>query len=178
MSDKQSFQDGYQQALADFGIKQLLSKLSTHTDADFDAGLMHLEEQELESLAAILIGQITQTLNGKLIASYLNAVRHGNLDLFNCPINLKFPQTVDLPSNFPDSALPPRFLYGDKLRIVPLGSDTESGVVIGRFYNYAAHRCRWMWCYILWLDQASFSASWLVAITAWEEDLEAEAEEV
>jgi hypothetical protein len=178
MSDKQSFQDGYQQALDDFGIRELLSKLSTYSDADFDAGLMHLEEQELESLAAILIGQLTQTLNGKLIASYLNAIRHGNLDLFNCPINLEFPQTVDLPSSFPDSALPPRFLYGDKLRIVPLGSDTESGVVIGRFYNYAAHRCRWMWCYILWLSQASFSAEWLVAITAWEEDLEAEVEEL
>jgi len=160
------------------GIRELLSKLSTYSDADFDAGFMHLEEQELESLAAILIGQLTQTLNGKLIASYLNAIRHGNLDLFNCPINLEFPQTVDLPSSFPDSALPPRFLYGDKLRIVPLGSDTESGVVIGRFYNYAAHRCRWMWCYILWLSQASFSASWLVAITAWEEDLEAEVEEL
>jgi hypothetical protein len=69
-------------------------------------------------------------------------------------------------------------LYGDKLRIVPLGSDTESGVVIGRFYNYAAHRGRWMWCYILWLSQASFSAEWLVAITAIEEDLEAEVEEL
>ena len=171
MTDKQFFQDSYKQALDDFGIRELLSKLSTYSDADFDAGLMHLEEQELESLAAILIGQLTQTLNGKLIASYLNAIRHGNLDLFNCPINLEFPQTVDLPSSFPDSALPPRFLYGDKLRIVPLGSDTESGVVIGRFYNYAAHRCRWMWCYILWLSPGSFSASWLVATTAWEEDL-------
>jgi hypothetical protein len=178
MTDKQFFQDSYQQALDDFGIRQLLSKLNTYSDADFDAGFIHLEEQELESLAAILIGQLTQTLNGKLIASYVNAIRHGNLDLFNCPINLEFPQTVDLPSSFPDSALPPRFLYGDKLRIVPLGSDTESGVVIGRFYNYAVHRCRWMWCYILWLDPTSFSASWLVAITAWEEDLGAEIEEV
>jgi hypothetical protein len=178
MTDKQFFQDSYQQALDDFGIRQLLSKLNTYSDADFDAGFIHLEEQELESLAAILIGQLTQTLNGKLIASYLNAIRHGNLDLFNCPINLEFAQAVDLPSSFPDSALTPRFLYGDKLRIVPLGSDTESGVVIGRFYNYAVHRCRWMWCYILWLDSTSFSASWLVAITAWEEDLEAEIEEV
>jgi len=178
MSEQQIFQNGYQQALDDFGIKQLLSKLNTYPDAEIEAGLMHLEEQEMESLAAILIGQLTQTLNGKLIASYLNAIRHGNLDLLNCPINVEFPQAVYLPSSFPDSALPPRFLYGDKLRIVPLDSDTESGVVIGRFYNYAAHRCRWMWCYILWLSPGSFSASWLVATIAWEEDLEAEIEEV
>jgi hypothetical protein len=64
-------------------------------------------------------------------------------------------------------------LYGDRVRLVPVSSDRESGVVIGRFYNYAAHRCRWMWRYILWLSQASFSAAWVVATTAWEEDLRA-----
>lgn len=178
MSEQQIFQDGYQQALDDFRIKQLLSQLKTYSDAEIEAGLMHLEEQFLENLAAILIEQLIQTLNGKLIASYLNAIRQGNKDVFNCPINLEFSQSVDLPSSFPNSAVPPRFSYGDKLRIVPLGSEKESGIVIGRFYNYAAHRCRWMWCYILWLLPGSFSASWLLATTAWEEDLEAEVEDV
>src|SRR4028118_1982741 len=122
MTNTQSSLDSYQQALDDFGITQLLSRLSNYSDADFDATSMNLEQQEVESLAAILIGQLTQTLNGKLIASYFNAIRQGNLNVFNCPINLEFPQAVDLPSSFPDSALTPRFLYGDKLRIVLLGS--------------------------------------------------------
>jgi hypothetical protein len=178
MTHQKFFQDGYQQALDDFDITQLLSQLSKYCDADFDAGLMALEEQELENLAAILIGQLIQALNGKLIASYLNAIRHGNLEVFNCPIDLEFPKAVDLPSEFPNTALPPRFLYGDKLHLISVDSDTELGVVIGRFYNYAAHRCRWMWRYILWLDKNSFSASWIVATAAWEEDLQPYVEEV
>jgi hypothetical protein len=170
--------NGYQQALSDFGIAELLEKLSHFKDADFDAQWLHPEPEELDSLAAILIQQLTNSLNGKLISGYLNAHRHGNSDVFSSPISLEFPQSVSLPSDFPDSALPPHFLYGDKVCLVPVCGGIESGVVIGRFYNYAAHRCRWMWRYILWLDKASFSASWIVATTAWEEDLEPEVEEV
>jgi hypothetical protein len=174
MSDQQFFQDGYQQALDDFGIRQLLSKLSTYSDADFEAGLMHLEEQEMESLAAILIGQLTKTLNGKLIASCLNAIRHANLDPSQYFIQLEFPPTVDLRPSFPDRAPVPRFLYGDKLRLVHLGSQIESGMVIGHFYKQFAHCSHWMWCYILLLDQASCSATGRVAITASDKDVEAD----
>ena len=172
MTNTQSSSDSYQQALDDFGITQLLSRLSNYSDADFDAKSMNLEQQQLESLAAILIGQLAQTLNGKLIASYFNAIRQGNFNVFHCPINLEFAQSVNLPDDFPNKALPPQFLYGDKLRLVSPSSEKESGVVIGRFYNYASHRCCWMWHYILWLDPYSCSATWLVATTAWEEDLQ------
>ena len=173
-----AYQDGYQQALEDFGITELLEMLSNFQDADFDAHSLHLEPEELDSLAAILIGQLTASLNGKLVSGYLNAHRHGNSDVFSSPISVEFPQSASLPSDFPNSALPPHFLYGDRVRLVPVCGGSEWGVVIGRFYNYAAHRCRWMWRYILWLDQASFSASWIVATTAWEEELEPEVEEV
>jgi hypothetical protein len=170
--------NGYQQALEDFGITELLEKLSRFQDSDFETQWLHPEPEELESVAALLIQQLTNSLNSKLISGYLNAHRHGNSDVFSSPISLEFPQLVSLPADFPDSALPPHFLYGDRVRLVPVCGDREWGVVIGRFYNYAAHRCRWMWRYILWLDQTSFSASWIVATTAWEEDLEPEVEEV
>ena len=166
------FLNGYQQALSDFGITELLSHLSDYEDANFNAAWMNLEEQELESLAAIFIQQLTANLKGKLIASYLNAIRHDNADVFNDPINLEFPQSVSLPLDFPNGVQTPRFLYGDQVHIVPEGGNTEWGVVIGRFYNYAPHRCCWMWRYILWLDKASLSTAWVVASTVWEEDLE------
>lgn len=52
---------------------------------------MHLEEQELESLAAILIQRLTNTLNGKLIASYLNAIRQGDSHVIADPTHLEIP---------------------------------------------------------------------------------------
>lgn len=171
-----AYQDGYQQALDDFCITELLETLSHFKDADFDAHPLRLEPEELDSLAAILIGQLTASLNGKLVSSYLNAHRHGNADVFLSPITLEFPQSASLPSDFPNSAPKPRFEFGVMVVIVsPSGS--EWGIVIGRFYSYAPHRCCWMWRYILWLEEASSSAAWVVAATAWEEDLEAYGEE-
>lgn len=149
-----------------------MEKLSNFSDNDFKAQWLYKEPGELDSLAAILIQQLINNLNGKLIGGYLNAMRHGHSDVFKAPISLEFPQSVRLPSKFPDNTLSPHFLYGDKVRLVPVSSSSEWGVVIGRFYSYAAHRCRWMWRYIIWLDQASFSAPWVVATTAFEEDLE------
>jgi hypothetical protein len=166
----------YQQALEDFGITELLKVLSYFQDADFDAKELHLEPEELDSLAAILINQLTGSLSGKLISGYLNAHRHGNADVFSHPITLEFPQSASLPSDFPNSAQTPRFDFGVMVAIVTAGG-SEWGIVIGRFYNYAAHRCRWMWRYILWLDQSSLSAAWVVAATAWEEDLARNGEE-
>ena len=61
-------QKGYQQALEDFAIAHLLKSLQTYSDADFDAALMNLTQSELESLAAILIRDLTANLNGKAIA--------------------------------------------------------------------------------------------------------------
>ncbi len=167
----------YHQALSDFGITELLVKLSHFQDADFDAHSLHLESEELDSIAALLIEQLTDSLNGKLISGYLNTIRHGNVDVFSHPITLEFPQSASLPSDFPNSAQTPRFDFGIMVTIVTAGG-SEWGVVIGRFYNYAAHRCCWMWRYILWLEQTSLSASWVVAATAWEEDLKAYGEEL
>lgn len=78
VSEKSDRPQVYQQALDDFGITKLMSHLSNYTDADFKAELMNLEKQELEKLAAILIQWLTKNLKGKQIASYLNAIRHGD----------------------------------------------------------------------------------------------------
>jgi hypothetical protein len=77
----------------------------------------------------------------------------------------------ELPSTFP-SVEAPRFDYGDRLRWVPHGNATDWGLVIGRFYSYAPHSCRWRWCYLIWLGSDSPSAAWVRADIAWEDDLE------
>lgn len=164
--------DAWQQALAKFGISGLTEKLSSFSDPDFDAHWMNLEQQELESLAIILIRQLSNNLNGKLIASCLNSSRHGECDVQTQFINVEIaPQSVDLPINFPDVQVPD-FLYGDQLQWISDLGDTDWGVVIGRFYSFAPHRCCWMWGYLIWLNKNSPSATRKDSDTAWEDDLE------
>ena len=80
-------------------------------------------------------------------------------------------RSIDLPRNFPNVDKP-RFCEGEKIRWIPQGEKTDCGVVLGRFYNYAPHRHRWMWCYLIWLDKNSPSPAWIITDTAWEDDLE------
>ncbi|MEH2253325.1 hypothetical protein [Nostoc sp.] len=155
----------YLQALDDFGIAELLAKLSDYC-----------QQQEQETLAVVLIAQLTQSIDAELIANYLSAlalsdakgIAQNHQDLFPEFINQKL--SVDLPDDFPDTAKTPRFLYGDRLRW--LGSNTDWGIVIGRFYNFAPHLCCWSWCYLIWLSKDSLSAAWTSADIAWEKDLE------
>jgi hypothetical protein len=166
------YQNGYHQGLEDFAITNLLTRLKTLCDADFDASWMNLTPPELESLAAILIQELTTNLEGKAIAGYLNALRHGSSDTPPRLGHKSFPSpSIDLPTNFPN-VQSPRFLYGDKLRWIPDGDKTDWGVAIGRFYGFAPHLCAWTWCYLIKLDPLSPSAAWTAADTAWENDLE------
>ena len=172
------YQKGYQQALDDFGIPQLLEKLSDFSDSDFDSQRLRVQERELNSLAAMLVQQLTVALKGSLIAGYLNALRHGDGDvLSSLPlVDLQLFQAVELPKEMS----PPLFWCGDRLRWKPLSgsAETDFGVAIGRFYLPAPHRGKaWTWKYLILLDRASPSWAWTVADTAWEDDLEPLAEE-
>lgn len=165
----------YQEALDDFGITELLLHLSSYTDADFNASKMNLEPQELASLAKVLIERLSQNLTGKLIASYLNAIRHGESEVLSDPIPQEIPLASNgQPVNF-SSLATPCYQEGDRLKwrkIEPEDQETDWGIVIGRFYAYAHHHDRWTVCYLIRLDQDSPSAAWTVTDTAWEEDLE------
>ena len=171
-------QCAYQQALDDFGITKLLIQLKSFSDANFDAAWANLSEDEVESLAAVLIQGLIANLRGKLIVNYLTLMREGNRSNLSGSINLEFPPPpASLPAKFPDQANTPRFLYGDKLRWIPTSGETDWGTVIGRFYSFATHHCSWEWCYLIWLDKDSPSSVWAVADTAWENDLELHEEE-
>ncbi|WP_242058483.1 hypothetical protein [Microcoleus sp. FACHB-SPT15] len=162
-----------QQVLETFCINQLLSHLSSYVDEDFDAALMNLNEHELDCLAATLIQRLMSSLKGKQIASYLNAIRHGDSDVLCDPSHLELPlPTIELPVNFPNGVTP-SYKEGDRVRWQALGENTDWGIVIGRYYTYAQHRCDWGICYLIRLDKDSPSAAWTVTDTAWEEDIEA-----
>jgi len=172
VSEKIAHLHTYQQALDDFGVTELMSHIRNYADENFNAALMNLEEQELESLAAILIQRLISNLKGKLIASYLNAIRHGDSHVIFDPTNLEIPPPLlDLPDQFPNGVTP-RYQEGDRVRWQTLSNTTDWGIVIGRFYAYARHRCQWAVCYLVRLDRHSPSADWIAADTAWEEDLE------
>ena len=164
--------DFYQQALCDFGIANLIEQISNFSDADFDAEWMHLEEQEVEALAVILIQQLTASLNGKLIAGYLNVLRNADAIVDLPATELKPLQNpIALPASFPQQASAPLFLYGDLVRWLPLDAtdETVAGTVIGCFFAYAKHRGQWAWKYLIWLKDAPDPG---IVDTAWEEDIE------
>lgn len=169
----------YQQALDDFGITQLLSRISNYSDADFDATWMQLTQQELESIAALLIQQLTANLQGNLIANYLNILRNVAGEIISdlpTPELKALSTPTALPPGFPQQTTAPLFWCGDPVRWIPQPDETETntGIVIGRFYAYALHRAQWAWKYLIWLTDSSLL---VVADTAWEQDIEPLTEE-
>ena len=165
-------QAGYQQALHDFAVNQLLHRLNTYSDASFDASRAALKTQESEALAALLIQTLSATLKGNLLAAYLETMRSKTLATVPLLSNLPMPPPATaLPLAFP-AVERSRFLYGDRLRWLTNSQTTDWGVVIGSFYSFAPHRCNWHWCHLIWLDPDSPSAMWVTADMAWEDDLE------
>ena len=166
------YQAGYEQALIDFAITDLLHCLNTYSDTSFNAAWVALTTDEAETLAAVLIQTLCNKLNGNILVTYLNAIRQPPLETFTPLTRLHLPPPAsELPATFPDVEIP-RFLYGDRLCWTTQNDTTDWGIVIGRFYSFAPHRCHWHWCYLIWLDPDSPSTAWVRADTAWEEDLE------
>ena len=156
-----------QQFEDDFGIKKLLSHLRSHINAD----LINVEEQELKTLAKMMIEALAESLDSEQITSYLNTLHYGDSQPYQDDLNLEIPApTTKAIDNFPVS-IKPRYQGGDRVRWQSPDNDYDWGVVIGSFYAYARHNCQWGIYYLVWLDIQSPSADWVVADTAWEEDL-------
>lgn len=84
------------------------------------------------------------------------------------------PPSVGLPPSFPDGTETPYFVCGDHVKWKPLSDrdNTDTGVIIGRFYAFAHHHHQWSWKYLVFLDTDSYSRCFCTADTAWEQDLE------
>lgn len=173
----------YLQALQDFGVLELRDAISTALGAERLTSLSKpiensqtnpLSSGELDSLTALLIRQLTSNLNCQQLCNLLQAFQLDS-SVSGLP-SLSFHPSVpgiSLPANFPDNAETPKFLYGDRLQWKPLfdTNETDRGVVIGRFYAFAPHRCQWGWKYLILLAPESPSAQFCVADTCWEEHL-------
>ncbi len=150
-----------------FGVKKLLSYLRSYVDADS----MSIGEQELKNLAKMMIEDLANNLDSKQVTSYLNALRYGDSESYQDALNLEIPTpTTKALDNFPANAKP-RYREGDSVKWQSPNNISDWGVIIGHFYAYAKHNCQWGICYLIWLDVNSPSADWVVADTAWEEDL-------
>lgn len=168
---EQAERKGYQQALIDFGIVDLIDKIGDYSDAIS----MEMEPEECESVAALFVQQLSENLTPTHVIDSLNSLRHSGDDIVGNPIHLEIiPSSSNLTPNFTE-AIPPRYSEGSCVRWKTLSANREWGVVIGRFYAFAPHQCGWGWRYIVRLDSDSPSAAWVCADTAWEDDLEEEA---
>jgi hypothetical protein len=78
VSDGNEYARGYQQALDDFGITQLLSGIRSYSDEDFEADRACMTQPEIESFAVFLILRVGANLKGSAIARYLNTLRKAN----------------------------------------------------------------------------------------------------
>lgn len=158
----------YQQALDDFAIIPLLQKLILIAPGD-------LEVEERESLAALLIEQLTASLDSSLISQCINSILLQDGDVISDRIAIELSRLSAshiLHEDFPDDLPTAAFEIGDKVQWKLITDARDRGIVIGRFYSYGQHRYGWGWKYVIWLTQDSPSSAWIVADTAWEEDLQ------
>jgi hypothetical protein len=174
----------YLQALQDFGVLGLrdavgaalgTERLTSLSQSIQNSPTNPLSQGELNSLTALLIHQLSNNLNCQQLSNLLQAFQFDSA-VSGLP-SLSFHPSIpgiSLPANFPDSAETPKFLYGDRLRWKPLSDtdETDRGIVIGRFYAFAPHRCQWAWKYLIFLAPSCPSAQFCVADTCWEEHLE------
>jgi hypothetical protein len=157
---------GYQQALTDFCVVDLIAKIGVCSDTN----RMELEPQEREALAALFVKRLTDNLTEKTVNDYFNVLRYGLEDVLPNPISIEVSPPCNLTPNFAD-ALTPRFLEGTRVRWVSVDENREWGVILGRFYAFAPHHYRWTWRYVVLLDSDTPSAKWITSDTAWEDDL-------
>ena len=71
-----------------------------------------------------------------------------------------------LPADFPDRTEMPLFLYGD--RVINRASETDPGIVIGRFYAFDYQQSQWGWKYLILVYQA---IDYGLTFIYWEKDL-------
>ncbi len=134
------------------GIKKLQAKIST---------LYGLEKsKDINLLTALFVEYLADNL--ELIQKPVQT-ENSNLCYLTC-----FPS---LPSNFPENADIPIYLYGDKVFVCSEAIE-DYGIVIGRFYAFDPNSKQWQWKYLI-LDNTDYTTnSFFSTRIYWETELE------
>ena len=168
----------YHQALHDFKVTELIDTTKTLFNTGVEAEWMHFEEPDMESLAVLLIQQLTLMLQSQSTDQSLWMLKDDGQAIADLPaFELKPPQSFKaLPEWFPEESSNPKFADGAVVRwnSFPEHSEIQTGIVLGHFYAYARHQRQWTWKYLVWLKQPVCQ---VVTDTAWETDLEILSEE-
>lgn len=133
------------------GIEKLQAKIST---------LYGLEKQEEINLLT------------KLFVEFLA----NNLELIQTPAEIINSNLVNLtyfpslPTDFPQNAEIPIYLYGDKVSHQLI---EDYGIVIGRFYAFNYTDKQWQWKYLIYSDRDLAINSIFSTNICWEKDLQA-----
>lgn len=134
----------------DLGIEKLQVKISA---------LYGLEKSEdINLLTALFVESLADNL--ELIQK---PIQIENRELFHVAC---FPS---LPTNFPENAEIPIYLYGDR---VVHESIENYGIVIGRFYAFDYTNKQWQWKYLIYTDLDLAIDSIFSTSIFWEKDLQ------
>jgi hypothetical protein len=155
-------QKGYAQSLEDYGITNVLKALQQIHPT--------LLSSESSLIINLLMNQFSQVINPELIDRYLHTIRNGQQNYFNAPITLEYPPSINLPDL--SKINNPCYSIGTKVRLTPIDGAAEWGTLVGYYLCYSLHHCKWMYRYILFLDQTSPSAAWIKSSFAWEDEIE------
>ena len=159
---------GYLEALDDFGILDLMQKLSEQGGSDF--GL-----DQLSSLATLLVKHLTAVVSPEVVHTYRDLTAAGR-DMLAGQL-LAAAGRMRVPADCPAAILdaqPPWFRVGELVQWIFADEPklADWGIVVGRYYGYSVESGHWQWCYLVMLDPDAPSARWCGLDTAWECDLE------
>ena len=99
-----------------------------------------------------------------------------NLELIQKPAEIGNSSIVDitcfpsLPTDFPQNAEIPIYLYGDKVNHETI---EDCGIIIGRFYAFDYINEQWQWKYLIYTDLDLAINSVFSTSISWEKDLQA-----
>ena len=78
----------------------------------------------------------------------------------------------NLPSDFPQSAQTPLYLYGDRVRWKISEEESDRGIIIGRFYAFNYELAQWRWKYLTLIDSGLGLDALCHTDVVWERNLE------
>jgi hypothetical protein len=155
--------------------QSIKNNLPRDTATAFPSHAKNLGMEKLQAKISSLSG-LEKPEDIDLLTAFFVEHLADNLELIQKPAEIGNSNLVDLtcfpslPSNFPQNADIPRYLYGDKVYVCRDAIE-DYGIVIGRFYAFDINSKQWQWKYLI-LDNADYTTnSFFSTRVYWETEL-------